>query len=197
MRSAFPLFQSHLDLAHAYWERLLQPGDWAIDATCGGGYDTIVLAEILGKGGGVIGIDIQAEAICRTQQRLLRHAAPDKLAPLHLFEQSHETFPPLASKHPIRLIIYNLGYLPRGDKSLTTLTMSTLQSVKGGLNLVQPGGALSITCYPGHLEGAREEQALLEMLSGLPSHLWSVCSHRFFNRPAAPHLLLLQKAASC
>src|SRR5262245_56974336 len=63
----FPLFQSHIDLAHSYWKRLLQDGDWAIDATCGAGFDTLKLAEF---GAGVIGIDIQEEAIRRTEELL-------------------------------------------------------------------------------------------------------------------------------
>ena len=65
----FPIFNSHLNLAHHYWERLLRPGDWAIDATCGNGNDTLKLAQILGEGG-VIGIDIQQEAINKTEALL-------------------------------------------------------------------------------------------------------------------------------
>lgn len=191
MMRNFSLFQSHLDLAHNYWERLLQPGDWAIDATCGGGNDTLFLAEIIKKKGEgrVIAIDIQEEAIKRTQELLPRGL----ITKVHLFNQSHISFPSLASEKPIKLIVYNLGYLPKGNKQLTTQTSSTLQSVQKALDLIPPGGAVSITCYPGHPEGAIEEKALINMLGSLPSSHWNICFHTFPNRRAAPSLIFIQK----
>ncbi|MCE2982425.1 MAG: rRNA methyltransferase, partial [Parachlamydia sp.] len=43
MHARYPLFQSHLDLAHAYWDKLIRPGHIVIDATCGNGHDTLKL----------------------------------------------------------------------------------------------------------------------------------------------------------
>ncbi len=140
---------------------------------------------------GVIGIDIQKEAIERTQALL--DAEGSKGTQVHLFHQSHEEFPPLAYERPVRLIVYNLGYLPKGDKQRTTLTRTTLASLQRGFALVQPGGALSITCYPGHEEGAREAQAVQELTAGLSPAEWNVCLHTHLNRAASPQLLLLQK----
>ena len=190
MQRNFPLFQSHLDLAHHYWDKLLQAGDWAIDATCGGGNDTLVLAKILAnKGAGeVVAIDIQEEAIARTKSLL----SPALAAKVHLFNQSHTLFPSLAHGVPVRLVVYNLGYLPQGNKQLTTQTETTLQSVRLALDLILPGGAVSITCYPGHAEGAVEEKALLAQLTQLPSSHWNVCYHTFPGRKAAPSLILIQ-----
>src|SRR5882672_6066525 len=125
MRRQFPLFQSHIDLAHHYWKLLLNRGGWAIDATCGGGHDTLLLTELLlDKGSsGVIAIDIQEEAISRTRELL-----PSSFLPhVHLFQQSHVDFPSLASTVPLKLVVYNLGYLPRGNKQLTTQTSTTLK----------------------------------------------------------------------
>jgi hypothetical protein len=194
MQRDFPLFQSHLDLAHAYWKQILQPGDWAIDATCGNGNDTLKLVEILGSAlGGVIGIDLQQEAIEKTHELLSSKLSKESLGKVHLFTQSHASFPDIALKAPVRLIVYNLGYLPRGDKNLTTLTQTTLESVTRSLERIVPGGAISITCYPGHEEGAKEEIALLKMISSLSSDTWIACHHRFINREKAPSLLLIQK----
>jgi SAM-dependent methyltransferase len=192
MQKNFPLFQSHLDLAHAYWGHLLQRGDWAIDATCGRGNDTRILAELLSDGG-VIGIDIQKEAIQETKKVLEASLALETFSKIHLFQQSHSDFPKLAEEVPVKLVVYNLGYLPRGDKKLTTETKSTLESVTKALELLVPGGALSIMCYPGHPEGALEEKALIAMLGALPQALWSVCRHTFLNRKDAPNLILVQR----
>jgi hypothetical protein len=194
MQRHFSAFHSHLELAHQYWEKILQPGDWAIDATSGNGNDTLKLAQILASNGTIIGIDIQEEAIMRTQALLKSKLTSEALTRIHLHCQSHTDFPIIASSHPIRLVVYNLGYLPKGDKSRTTLTTSTLESIHKALNLVMPGGAISIMCYPGHEEGAKEEKAIIEEVSQLSSHLWSASHHRFINRLASPSLILLQKA---
>lgn len=186
MSRNFPVFNSPLDLAHSYWERLLRSGDWAIDATCGNGHDTLKLTQIDGIGG-VIGIDIQPEALRSTQALLGQR--PN----VHLYCQSHTDFPPLASENPIRLIVYNLGYLPGGNKQKTTLTPTTLESVRKALQLVLPGGAVSIICYPGHPEGMVEEKALLGLISGLSPQEWNVCYHTFQNRQLSPSLLFIQK----
>ena len=195
MQRNFPLFQSHLDLAHQYWRSLLQQEDWAIDATCGRGNDTRVLAELLEeqRGGGIIGIDIQEEAVEETRGALEASLSSETLSKIHLFHQSHADFPKLAEEVPVKLVVYNLGYLPRGNKRLTTETKSTLQSVTKALELLVPGGVVSITCYPGHPEGASEEKALISLLNTLPQTLWSVCRHSFLNRRDAPNLILVQR----
>jgi SAM-dependent methyltransferase len=188
----FSLFQSHLDLAHQYWAKVLREGDWAIDATCGNGNDTLLLAKVLEKSGGVIGLDIQAEAILNTKTLLHKNISQEGLSRVHLFCQSHADFPPLALKHPIRLIVYNLGYLPKGDKRLTTMTESTLASLNKALDLIAPSGVISVTCYPGHPEGAQEERAILDKISTLSPMNWNICRHTFPNRTAAPSLILIQ-----
>lgn len=200
MRSdrGFPIFQSHLDLAHSYWERLLQRGNWAIDATCGHGRDTLKLAQLLlhDPSSGIIAIDLQEKAIESTKTRLAQSLSVKQQDQVQFYQQSHETFPLLAYSKPIRLIIYNLGYLPKGNKQITTLTPITLKSIKAGASLLMRGGVLSVTCYPGHSEGAQEETALFKIFSELSSDEWNVCHHRFPNRHNAhtsPSFFLIQK----
>lgn len=191
----FPLFRSHIDYAHQVWKQHLSQGDWAIDATCGNGKDTLFLAELLAPlSGGLIALDIQESAIMNTKALLEKQLSPAHQATVHLYHQSHETFPEIAHDKQIKIIIYNLGYLPRGNKSLTTLTSTTLVSVKNALSLLISQGLLSITCYPGHLEGAREEEALLEWSRHLDPKLYSVCHLRWQNRKESPSLLMIQKA---
>lgn len=173
-------FSPHLQLAKEIWKNFLNKSDLAIDATCGNGHDTLFLSELCF----VIGLDIQPEAIQNTQNLLTRNG---KKAPLHRI--SHEKIDELTLPYPPKLIVYNLGYLPRGDKTITTKTETTLQSVKKGLELLSIGGALSITCYPGHEEGAREEKFLEEWVKVLPSEKWLVCHHKWPNRKGAPSLL--------
>lgn len=181
----FPIFTSHLDLSHRLWALAAQPGDWAVDATCGNGHDTLFLALIFS---GVVGLDIQAEALKNTD-KLLSEVGLEHKVELH--QQSHETFPSIP--HPVRLIVYNLGYLPGGDKGLTTLVPTTLASIQNALDLIVPGGLVSITCYPGHAEGQREETAVLELCGALPPDQWCVTHHTWRNRTKAPSLVMIQK----
>ena len=176
-------YSPHLALAKKYWKDLLQTErSIAIDATCGNGHDTLFLAGICS----VIGLDIQSQAIQNTEILLQKHHKKATLYPL-----SHEFIDSLPLPYPPRLIVYNLGYLPHGDKSLTTQTETTLASVKKSLAMLCEGGALSITCYPGHEEGAKEEKALAEWIAQLP---WAIVHHRWPERLRAPSLIWVLKS---
>lgn len=173
-------FQNHLTFAHAIWKAHLEPGDWAIDATCGNGQDTAILAQITAN---VIALDIQPRAIESASSR----------AQAHFFCQSHESFPSFCEGKRIQLIVYNLGYLPGGDKTLTTRVESTLMSIRAAQALIGDGGLISITCYPGHPEGAREQAALLDYVKKLPPQRWDCTHHTWENRQNSPSLLLIKK----
>jgi len=196
MRQTFPLFQSPIDLAHRYWEKILKPHDHAIDATCGNGKDTLVLANLLiphSQESTLIGMDIQPEALARTRTLLFSHFSEKQNERIFLFQQSHAVFPALAYQVPIRLIVYNFGYLPGGDKAITTQSKTSIESFEAALPLIMPGGAISATCYPGHREGENEQNVLLSFVHTLNPSQWCVTWHTWPNRTLSPTLLLLQK----
>lgn len=188
----------HLTLAKNYWKNHLKPGDIAIDATCGNGNDTLFLSQLLlsDPSSAVFSFDIQAEAILNTENLLKRHLSPDHFRRVLLHRRSHLELNSIPLPYSPRLVVYNLGYLPGGNKSLTTKTETTLESVQMSLELISDDGALSIMCYPGHEEGAREELALVSWAESLPSKMWSVCYHRWINRPRAPSFLWISRIAA-
>ncbi len=194
MRKQFSLFQSHLDLAHDYWSRIVAEGDTVIDATCGNGHDTVFLSKCcLGSNGGhLYSMDIQEDAILAAKELLGKEVSMELTERVIFINQCHSQFP--SQVRSAKLIVYNLGYLPGGDKSITTSVNSTVKSLKAALELLEPGGAISITCYPGHEEGKREEEQLLEFVSRLDPKKWSSCHHRWLNRQRSPSLILLQKS---
>lgn len=174
----------HLELSKIYWKNHLKSDDLAIDATCGNGWDTLFLASICQ----VIGLDIQKEAIEKTQALLDLH---EKKATLLLL--SHEKIDEIPRSKPPQLIVYNLGYLPKGDKSITTKVDSTCQSIQKGLHLIAEQGALSITCYPGHEEGEKEQKALLHLAQSLPSAQWRVSFHQWVNAFKSPSFIWIER----
>ncbi len=177
----------HLKLAKKYWQEHLLPGDIAIDATCGNGHDTLFLTHLLPSL--VFTYDIQKEALDNTR-KLIDSALSKEQADRVIFcEKSHALIEETPCPKPPRLIVYNLGYLPGGDKTVTTQTETTLTSLSQSINLLASDGALSIMCYPGHEEGLREEAAVIEFLSTLPPKDWQICLHRYINRPKSPSLI--------
>lgn len=177
------------ELAHDYWKRWIQPGDTVIDATCGNGHDTLALAQLINGTGQVFGYDIQPIAIEKTRHLLQATLTPAQLKTITLHCMSHECFMELSAK----AIIYNLGYLPGGEKTVTTKVSSTLKSLQAACNIVCPGGFISVMLYPGHSEGANEEKEILAFAANLSSQEWSVLHHSWLNRQKAPSLLLLIK----
>jgi SAM-dependent methyltransferase len=195
MRDIFPLFSSPIQLAHILWEQLLGKNDIVIDATMGNGKDTLILAKILSKRGSgkVIALDIQPKALENTL-KLLNENVSEFLPNIELLLTSHENFPSEIEPESVKLIVYNLGYLPGADKELTTQTATTLVSIEKALDLLAPGGALSVTCYPGHAEGQKEHEAIKAFVKGLDSREFCVSEHVWPGRNLSPILLLIQKS---
>ncbi len=193
MRPKFPLFTTPIDLAHNLWEDLLNENDLVIDATCGNGKDSLFLAELLEKKKGTLFcIDIQEKAIEKTKA-LLENKMPDFSSTVQFYKQSHETLPLIPSHLSLKLIVFNLGYLPAADKSITTQVDSTLMSLSNAIEVIVAGGMICITCYPGHSEGKKEQEALLENLSKLDPQLWCFTTFFWANRNSSPSLFLVQK----
>lgn len=189
-----PSTSFHLSLAKSSISQFLKKGDCVIDATCGNGHDTLFLAQLIltDDSGHVYGYDIQEQALDSTRLLLKNSLSKSLLDKITLFHKSHENFSDIPSSIPIRLIVYNLGYLPKGDKSITTLKETSLKSIQNGLKKISPKGALCITCYPGHAEGKQEEKMILDYLKTLPKEDWKVLFHQQLNRPLSPSFIWLE-----
>ena len=71
---------SLVERAHKYVSEVLGPGDIAIDATMGNGYDTLFLADRVGDYGKVYAFDIQSAALENTRRRLVNHGMDKQVA---------------------------------------------------------------------------------------------------------------------
>ena len=56
--------------AHAAWDALVRPGDFAVDATAGNGNDTLKLARLVGSSGSVLALDTNPYALASTRVKL-------------------------------------------------------------------------------------------------------------------------------
>ena len=182
---------------HALLRQRLLPGDLALDATTGNGHDTHFLAQLIAPDGRVFGFDVQPAAIVATRLLLQHSGVPE--ACYELIQGSHATLaehlPPLACGR-LAAAVFNLGYLPGGDKSVITRADTTLPAVRAALDWLRPGGLLLLVLYPGHPGGAEEAQALRDFASSLPSRRWHVTEYRTLNaRQAPPTVLALEKTS--
>ncbi|MBN2068391.1 MAG: 16S rRNA (cytosine(1402)-N(4))-methyltransferase [Opitutales bacterium] len=182
------------ELAHARIAEVLRPGDIAVDATVGNGNDTARLAALVGNKGLVFGFEIQADALQIARNRLFQDGSADHV---QLFECSHaqmQSHIPGAYKGKIKAIMFNLGYLPGGDKNITTEAESTAAALDQAFHLLTKGGVLSIACYPGHHQGIRETEAVVNWVEHLPEdEAWV---HRYApigTKRRAPELVFVLK----
>lgn len=189
------LDRDHLSLAHRLWGQIVRPGDRVVDATLGKGRDALRLAQLClqHESGRLVGLDIQPQAIDTTWALLADHLPASALQQVRLMVGDHARFPSDLEPGSIRLIVYNLGYLPGSDESVITTSQGTLQSLEAARELLHPGGTISCTCYSGHPGGDEEEQAVLAWASRLPRSQWTVTHTRWLNRRKGPSLLMVER----
>ena len=89
--------------------------------------------------------------------------------------------------------MFNLGYLPGSDKSVTTLRESTMKAVEGALRLLEDDGGLLIAVYPGHEEGSLEGKMLDEFFATLDRKKICVSKLMIVNSPTSPFFFLVEK----
>lgn len=177
-------------LAQDTLKRVIKPGDTVIDATMGNGHDTLFLAELVGKSGHVHAFDVQQSAVDSTFARL-NDAGVSHRCSLYCLGHQH-----MAEKvdTPVKAVVFNLGWLPGGDKRITTHMDTTLQAVAAGLEGLCSQGVMTICIYPGHQEGDREREALLAFIAQLRPQQYNALHHRFLNAGSgAPECVVIQK----
>ncbi len=167
----------------------IRPGDTVADFTMGNGHDTQYLSQAVGPDGHVYAFDIQAQAVESTKKRLQENNCPKNYT---LILDSHAN----AGKYlpeTIRAGVFNLGWLPGADKSVTTRRESTLTAVQCALEHLDHGGILLIAVYPGHPEGALEGNMLDEYFRSLSRFQMSVSRFEIINSPASPFFFAIEK----
>ena len=152
------------EIVHDFVRPHLLPGDTAFDGTAGNGHDTLFLAGCVGPTGRVLAWDIQPLAIERTVALLAKHG----VTWVELTLRDHAEIEDLSSS-PFAAAMFNLGYLPASDRSVTTTADSSLRAVRAAAELLKPGGILTVLAYVGHPGGIGEAEAVEELLRGMPS----------------------------
>ena len=183
-------FPKATEMAHELVAKRIRKRSCVIDATAGNGHDTVFLAEKVGPTGKVFAFDIQEAALDATRARLEEagHAAQVTLR-LESHERLGEHLPKRHHGH-VQAIMYNLGYLPGGDKTLTTRWHSTMAALRASLELISDSGIITVTAYPGHREGGEEANAIIQFGRWLDPREYRVLQYHFLNLTNDPPFLI-------
>jgi len=176
-------------ISHDFISRLVNPGDMVIDATVGNGHDTLFLANLVGDTGKVYGFDIQEKAIEKATLLLSKHNLTDRVS---LILDGHENMEKYV-QHPVRVIMFNLGYLPGGEHEIITKKETTITAFKKSLSLLATDGLLSVVIYSGHQGGAEEKLAVEAFFKAIPKNELQVVKIQHLNRlESSPYVILAQ-----
>ncbi|TYI47076.1 hypothetical protein E1A91_D13G148200v1 [Gossypium mustelinum] len=144
------------------WRHVLHKGDIVIDATCGNGYDTVAMLKMVADESGhgrVYGMDIQTEALENTSSLLDETVTQKEKELVKLFPICHSRMDEVLPENTaVRLVAFNLGYLPGGDKGIITTLKTTLLALEASKKMLILGGLISLVVYVGHPGGRLNSQ---------------------------------------
>lgn len=184
------LVRNTMEIASDYIHKYVKVGDICLDATLGNGNDISMIAKLVGNKGMVYGFDIQDIAIENTNTLLMSENLINRVK---IINDSHENIDKYIDSK-LDFIIYNLGYLPKGDKNIITNSETTIKSIRKSLNLMGSRSIMIITTYIGHPGGKEEDYAVSELLSSLNQKSYNILKNEFINQiNKPPKLYIVEK----
>ncbi len=160
---------------------------YILDMTLGNGKDAFKLLEKYDNTF-LYGFDIQIDAIENTHNKLYKVFPNDRFV---LINDDHQNVLSYIDKK-VDLVIYNLGYLPGGDKNIKTCANSTIKSLDKVLNnLLNISGLVFIVSYTGHPGGSEEFDELQKYLEKLNQKEFQIINFNFPNQTNYPPKLIV------
>jgi len=157
----------------------------AVDATLGNGHDCEFLLRL--GFAHVIAFDIQEKALTASKKRL--EAA--QLNKVILIQDGHQNMQQHISTK-VDCFMFNFGYLPNSDKSITTLAQTSVDALQSALKLLSDDGIITLLCYPGHEQGATETKAIQSTLNDLDNQFLVKKYLAILSKPEAPVLYVIE-----
>ena len=168
----------------------IQEDSIVIDATCGNGNDTLFLAEHVPHGH-MYGFDIQESAIQNTAEKIKNYSN------VTLIQDGHENIVEhldVTKSGMVDAAIFNLGYLPKGDKSIVTRPETTIKAIDSIFNVLNVEGIIVLVIYHGHEEGQVERDAILDYLEQFDQNKAHILKYQFINQVNhAPFIYAIEK----
>jgi tRNA G37 N-methylase Trm5 len=184
------ILKNAVQISHMIVAEVVAKGDTVVDASCGRGKDTLFLANLVGENGRVYTFDIQEPAIESTRDLLLENGLLERVV---LLQEDHRNISQYVNSG-VKACMFNLGYLPGGDHNIKTEADSTLEALKGSLDILAQRGIITLVFYPGHPGGQIEMDLIRDYLSGLSQQDFEISEIRFINQTNdPPQIIIVEK----
>ncbi|RXK18300.1 class I SAM-dependent methyltransferase [Macrococcus sp. DPC7161] len=161
----------------------IQPNTALIDATCGNGNDTLFMCQNTTQNETIYAFDIQTTAINNTLEKVkdFDHVKVIQQGHEHVLNHVHD---------PVSVAVFNLGYLPKGDKSIVTTPETTIKAIKDIFSLLVPKGIIILVIYPGHPEGQIERDEVMQYVKQIDQQEAHVLQYGFINQKNNPPFII-------
>lgn len=179
--------------SHHLLEKSVAKNEIVIDATCGNGNDTLFLSNIVGEKGHVLAFDIQEDAI-QNSKRLMEEQGRNNVTFIHDSHAHMSNYLPEEMRGHVGGAIFNLGYLPKSDKSVITTGKSSIRAINSILPFLKKDGLIVVVVYHGHEGGKAEKEMILKHVIQLDQKEYNVLQYGFINQKNnPPFILAIQK----
>jgi tRNA G37 N-methylase Trm5 len=111
----------------------------------------------------VFAIDLQPKAIDRLKIHLETNPSR-QVQPILGNHAELDRLIPVEHHGRVAAVMFNLGYLPKGDKEFKTSAETTGPALKHAVRLLKPGGMMTVMAYVGHPGGPEEAMAVIATL---------------------------------
>ncbi len=139
---------------------------YVVDATLGNGHDALFLANLMKKDGKLFAFDVQESALESSRDLFQKNKVEVKF---EFFLQGHENLEkslPDCVNGKVGCVFFNLGWLPRSDKKISTQPNTTLKALALAKKVLDKNcGYLSVLCYRGHDGGTDEYVEVLKFFN--------------------------------
>ncbi|MDD7305333.1 MAG: class I SAM-dependent methyltransferase [Peptoniphilaceae bacterium] len=156
---------------------------YVLDMTCGKGYDSKFILENLSPKK-LYAFDIQELSKEFTEKTL------GSFKENFVFILDNHKNLDLYVKEEIDLAIFNLGYLPSSDKTITTNYKDVIEALEKILKKLTKNSMIIITFYPGHPSGKEEYIYVGKYLKNLSQQQYSIIKYDFINQKNDPPLVV-------
>lgn len=150
-----------------------------LDMTFGNGNDSYKMLSI-NENIEVYGFDIQKDCIDNSRN----------FENLKVINDSHLNFDKYINQK-IDFVVFNLGYLPGGDKKITTDYDTVIKTLDKLFKVLSTDGQVVITFYPGHKPGLEESINIIAYLQKLNQKEFNVIRYDFINQINNPPFVCL------
>lgn len=173
------IYNNTKTLVESFMKNKIPNSKICVDMTFGNGNDSYTMLSI-NENIEVYGFDIQQSCINNAR----------KIDNLQVINDSHLHFDNYINDK-IDFAVFNLGYLPGGDKNITTDYDTVIKTLKKLLKVMNIEGQIVITFYPGHKPGHEESINIIKFLQKLNQKEFNVIRYDFINQINNPPFVCL------